>query len=236
MKRKRRGEGGTDFGSLDIFIDVLMNTVGVLMVTVIFLSVRIGQALLTIPRTPAEPTPEKLPYYFELRGTSAIDFNDTRSQVNERLTRLNNQLATCSLSESEDCQPVLQEYRSFEEETDAYQVSVRWEDRQVLYRPKPTELESCLEGLDNSVAECLASVPPEESFPESSPGFTQQLDQLDPDRYYIAFIVRPTGFETYRQARSLAEDKGFQVAWEPYQARQPIAYAAAGEGSPLRIQ
>ena len=58
--------------------------------------------------------------------------------------------------------------------------------------------------------------------------FQQQLSDFDPQIDYIAFLVRPDSFDTFRQVRDIVQQQGFEVGWEPLKADTPIILGSQG--------
>ena len=58
--------------------------------------------------------------------------------------------------------------------------------------------------------------------------FNQVLAELDPQQDYLAFIVRPDSFSSFRAAREQAWGQGFQVGWEPHKTEDPIVFGSGG--------
>jgi len=58
--------------------------------------------------------------------------------------------------------------------------------------------------------------------------FINTLKQLNPDVNYIAFIVRPDSFETFRVAREKAWSIGYEVGWEPFAQDKILVFGSGG--------
>ncbi|MFM6041337.1 MAG: hypothetical protein ACKPCC_01790, partial [Dolichospermum sp.] len=54
------------------------------------------------------------------------------------------------------------------------------------------------------------------------------LSKLETDQDYVAFLVRPDSFATFRQAREIAWKAGFDVGWEPQTPENPIVFGSGG--------
>jgi len=52
--------------------------------------------------------------------------------------------------------------------------------------------------------------------------FRRSLAGLDPDRHYVRFWVWGESFETYLEARRIAESAGFAVGWQAIPMEQPL--------------
>jgi len=59
---------------------------------------------------------------------------------------------------------------------------------------------------------------PGETFDETrakSSDWQAEINGIDPKREYVAFIVRPSGFDIYLKLRKILTEKGIDEAWEP---------------------
>lgn len=54
------------------------------------------------------------------------------------------------------------------------------------------------------------------------------LARLDPERQYIAFLVRDDSFNVFREARKLADKAGYDTGWELLGADEPIKFGEGG--------
>lgn len=235
MKKRRRyhkTNQSTDTSKLDIFLDVLMNAVGIFMLIAMLLSLQVSLAQRLVLDISRPPKDEKKPYFFEVRGNDVIDLSETRQLVNDRVDDLYVYQAACFLESIEDYEicvdEAVSEFETFQLETEYYQVSVNWEAGSFLYEPIDTQVSS-----ENST-EGLQKV----SFgTENSPAQLESyLEKVDPEQYYLVFITRPNGFSTYREAREIAVSKNFEVGWEPYPYNQPLIFTTSGSGRAIGVQ
>jgi len=58
--------------------------------------------------------------------------------------------------------------------------------------------------------------------------FQLNLREIDPARFYVAFLVRDDSFDVFRKARETADKIGFDVGWELLGADEPIKFGAGG--------
>lgn len=59
--------------------------------------------------------------------------------------------------------------------------------------------------------------------------FKSILESLNPEEEFIALIVRPNGYDTFRIARKMAWDMGFDVGWIPKPQREAVVFSPYGE-------
>ncbi|AFY89197.1 hypothetical protein Chro_3765 [Chroococcidiopsis thermalis PCC 7203] len=220
--------------NLDSFLDILTNTVGVLMFVSLFISLVAVQSA-TIVRTPLVSKTEKQPHFFEIRGNKVtyIDTKVAQSHIKE----LVESLTVCSkpippdsnlsdydffyeqlqeyyrwLQEYQDCITYkAQEFRTFQVRTSHYNVRLELEPFSEVYEP-----------IEADVGESSKELKQENSEYKSI------LKKLSPQTDYLAFIVRPDSFETFRQAREIAWKDKFSVGWEPMKTDAQIRFSSGG--------
>lgn len=59
--------------------------------------------------------------------------------------------------------------------------------------------------------------------------FEEMLGTLKTEKEFVALIVRPDGFDTFRLARKIAWDRGFEVGWIPKPQHEAIVFSPYGE-------
>ncbi|MBR8827637.1 MAG: hypothetical protein DSM107014_06960 [Gomphosphaeria aponina SAG 52.96 = DSM 107014] len=228
MKRKRFRKSLRPITNLDSFLDVMTNLVGFLMFLSLFVSLLAVEGG-TIIRTPLVSSSNKNPRFFEVRENqvSYIDYELIDYQVEKFFASLpgceqpqrkessfNNAYSNYYEQELELFQQCLKQksdlIKTFRARTNYYQVSFVDNDA-LLYEP-----------LETVEGESLAEV--EKNYSQ----FNQQLNEFDPEIDYLAFVVRPDSFETFRKVRDLARRAGFDVGWEPSNSDTPIVFGAGG--------
>jgi hypothetical protein len=225
MRRRQRRKIKHLSQNFDSFLDTMTNTIGVLMFITLFTTL-IAEKGNSIVRTPLAKPVEKTPRFFEIRDNKITYIND--EQVGAEIEQLVGNLPACnqpslssgaSLSGTQD----YLDYRSciqsranrlinFQTQTDYYQVTmVNASTFSLLYEPIPTKLGESKEELKASGSD-----------------FQQTLAKLNPSQDYLAFIVRPNSFSTFRVAREQAWQQGFNVGWEPHKTDAPIIFGSGG--------
>lgn len=227
--RRRTYKQSIPTQNLDSFLDILTNTVGVLMFVGLFVSVVAVQSA-TIVRTPLVSDSDKVPEFFEVRGNKVTPLE--QATVNREFSNFSNSLPACyepeipinlDIYSYQYYQQQLQEYRScnlnkiaqirnFRLQTSHYEVRVNLDSSLGLrYEPLRTD----------------SGESPQELSQVSSE-FHSLLKTLNPQTDYLAFIVRPDSFAAFRRAREIAWQKGFDVGWEPMQQDIPIEFSSQG--------
>ncbi|PPS44789.1 hypothetical protein [Chroococcidiopsis sp. TS-821] len=227
--RRRTYKQSIPTQNLDSFLDILTNTVGVLMFVGLFVSVVAVQSA-TIVRTPLVSDSDKSPQFFEVRGNKVIPLD--HATVNREFTDFSNSLPSCNEPELpldldiysyQYYQQQLQEYRNclahkiaqvknFRVQTSHYQVRINLNSSLgLIYEP-----------LSNESGESI------QELAQVSSEFHSLLKTWNPQTDYLAFIVRPDSFAAFRRAREIAWQKGFDVGWEPMQQDVPIEFSSQG--------
>ena len=228
MRNRRRRKPSTPSQNLDSFLDILTNTVGVLMFISLFVTLIAVEAD-SIVKTPLVSETQKKPRFFEIRDRKITYIDDEK--VGQEIDKLIGSLPNCNppdfdlSSELSSNQYLIQlsNYKScinnrasrlvnFRIRTDYYDVTMTNPSTFSLrYEPIPTR--------DGETKEELV-------FPESE--FNKVLANFDPNEDYLAFIVRPNSFSAFRAAREQAWAQGFDVGWEPHKQELPIQFGSGG--------
>ncbi|ACK72470.1 conserved hypothetical protein [Gloeothece citriformis PCC 7424] len=227
MRRRRHRNLNLPTQNLDSFLDILTNTVGVLMFISLFITlvtVEAGQVI----ETPLVSQSNKKPHFFEIRNNRVVEIND--AEVDRQLAFLMQSLPSCSrptlpemtdagayelyteqLQLYEQCRlNAVAQIKNFQVRTKSYNVTL-YDLNGLLYEP-----------LHDEVGETI------DQLSESDSQFETVLKNLNPQETYLAFIVRPDSFSAFRAARQKAREKGFDVGWEPHNTENPIVFGSNG--------
>ena len=229
MRNRSRRQVNHPAQNLDSFLDILTNTVGVLMFISLFVTLIASQAD-SIVKTPLASESKKIPRFFEIRENKVTYIND--EQVGKEIEQITGNLPACnrpdnpggsSLFSDPNYAARINDYRSclrsrgqrianFQTRTEYYDVRmINASTFSLIYEPIPTKEGESKEEL---------------ALPQSE--FLQVLEKLDPKQDYLAFIVRPDSFSGFRAAREQAWAKGFDVGWEPHKTERPIVFGSGG--------
>ncbi|OKH23202.1 hypothetical protein NIES593_10160 [Hydrococcus rivularis NIES-593] len=229
MNRRRHLKPAHPTQNLDSFLDILTNTVGVLMFISLFISLISIQASTTI-RTPLVSKSEKKAHYFEVRGNRVTYLDD--AAIDRQLTILVSSLPRCDrpdipqnldsdlyqyylsdIEEYEVCtNRVFERLKGFQAQTKNYNVRLVGVDA-IMYEPTGENSGETIKEIAKSDSE-----------------FRTVLRKLNPQTDYLAFIVRPDSFSAFRAARQQAWEKGFEIGWEPQSVEKPIVFNISGSG------
>ncbi len=226
MRNRARRKTAVPGQNLDSFLDILTNTVGVLMFISLFVTLIAVEAD-SIIKTPLASKTDKTPRFFEIRDNKITYIDDEK--VGAEIEQLIGNLPSCNQPEfslDRDSQQYLidmNNYRScvqsragrlinFQTRTDYYNVKMTNPSTfSLLYEPIPSQ-----EGENK------------DQIAAKNSAFNQLLAKLNPQEDYLAFIVRPDSFSAFRAARQQAWDKGFEAGWEPHKTELPITFGSGG--------
>lgn len=228
MRRRQHRQQIAPTQNLDSFLDILTNTVGVLMFVSLFVSLVAVQSA-TIVRTPLVSKTQKTPQFFEVRGNRVVYID--REAATTQIDKFTESLATCEKPIApdeldsiniQDYTYQLQRYRecieykaeqvkNFRAKTSHYEVGIELDPLGLVYKP-----------LEETAGESTKELILADSE------FQRVIKKLNPEKYYLAFIVRPDSFEAFRRTRELALKDGFNVGWEPMNASTSISFSSGG--------
>ncbi|MEL6440957.1 MAG: hypothetical protein AAFQ80_17085 [Cyanobacteria bacterium J06621_8] len=213
MRTRARRRNNNPSQNLDSFLDILTNTVGVLMFISLFVTlIATGSAPKTrvTIQTPLSSPTDKEQLWFEISESKVSHLNVR--QIREEELELTKNLPNCNKprnSDSADFTIRQQNYQSclssvlgrqsnFRTNTENYRVRAVDRGVSLLFEPQSADV-----GETSS------------QFMAPNSDFQQILDKFNPNQDFLAFIVRPDSFEAFRAARKQAWDAGYEVGWEP---------------------
>lgn len=211
MRSRARRRNRALSQNLDSFLDILTNTVGVLMFISLFATlIATGSSPKTnvTIQTPLVSSTQKKSLWFEIQGNkvSYLNLRDVRKKEVELTRNLPNCNQASGQSNYQSCLfSVLGRQGNFTANTDSYRVRTVDEGVSLLFQPKSP-------GIGETTAQLTAN----------NSAYRQVLARFNPEQDYLIFIVRPDSFETFRTARKQAWDAGYEVGWEPHPQEEPI--------------
>ncbi|MBJ7899537.1 MAG: hypothetical protein GC158_06385 [Cyanobacteria bacterium RI_101] len=184
---------------------------------------------LTVPPVVAR---NKRPRLFEIRGRQ-IYYLDTAA-IQRQLTDFGQRLPICKPPERKGLESSLRARRYYFDRLGEFQACQRNQNRELQSFRAATEFYQVrLQGGPAPALRYDLALPPEDerdkTLDEWEANFRRRLAQFDPQKEYLAFIVRPDGFGAFRQARRLAQSQGFEVGWEPLTGADPLLLGAQGQ-------
>ncbi|HAC63663.1 MAG TPA: hypothetical protein DCF68_09030 [Cyanothece sp. UBA12306] len=227
MRNRRYRKNYAPSQNLDSFLDILTNTVGVLMFISLFITV-VAVESSTIVQTPLVSKSNKKPHFFEVNGNRITYIDD--DEIDRQIGILTKSLPECSvpdipetvdtywyqyylnrIQEYDSCRmKIVDSFKLFRGQTNYYKVRF-YDLNALIYEPIQPEVGESYKQIGKSTSE-----------------FTKILDKLNPKTDYLAFIVRPDSFAGFRQARKQAILAGYNVGWEPMKQDTPIVFGSNG--------
>jgi hypothetical protein len=228
MRRRNYRRPAAPTQNLDSFLDILTNTVGVLMFIGLFVSLFNVETQAVI-RTPLVSQTQKVPHFFEVRGDRVIYLD--KAAVDQRIKKFSASMPPCeepeppSVFNSALYQYYLSQLRS-------YQVCLNQQSQQLrTFRTATSNYDVYFDpyssGLVFEPLEAEAGETTKELTAANS-DYRTVLQTLDPQTDYLAFIVRPDSFKAFREARGVAWEKNFDVGWEPMREDAAISFGSGG--------
>lgn len=208
MRRRHRPRpSGEPPGNLDSFLDIMMNTVGVMIFVLLFVTLSAAQASVLVPTPLVRPT-QKLAIFFEAdsQRIRMIDVDAVDTVMRKRLARNRAAIRRGALSVDEALTGTIL----------AGDYLARWEGDAAAgrisftYRPQPTG-GTHIDSLNRSDSPFLA-----------------RIATLDTGTAFVAFLVRPEGYPTFRKAREVAARRGLEIGWEPVERGRLIRFGSGG--------
>lgn len=214
--------------NLDSFLDILANTVGVLMFIGLFASLLAIESEKII-RTPLVSETRKLPYLLEVRNNQIIDLEASIEAIAPQRQQLLANLAQCDRPQAPESNEtyLLEDYL---QRVEVFERCQQQQRQRLANFSTTTEHYAVTYNGENIIYQPLPGVAGESmrAMGEGNSRYRQILEDLDPNRDYLAFIVRPDSFSAFRQARQIARSQGFEVGWEPYPAGEDIPIGGGG--------
>lgn len=227
MRKRRIRSHNIPGQNLDSFLDILTNTVGTLMFIGLFVSLLTVQAG-SIIRTPLKTNTKKIGHFFEIKNNQLFYINDP--QVDEQINKLFAELPKCyKPNVPENLDPYL--YNYYLQEITKYNqcMNIRYEKIQ-SFNINTGYYQVSFANADSLKYEPIPNVNGEnkEELRADNSKFKTILNNLDSSNNYVAFLVRPDSFPTFRAAREQAWKNGFDVGWEPIPQTSPLVFGSGG--------
>lgn len=213
--------------NLDSFLDILTNTVGVLMFIGLFVSLLTVEAERVI-KTPLRAETTKEGVFFELRNNQLFYISDP--EIETQIDQLQSSLPTCYTPETPQINSQ-RAYQSYLNEINIYNnciSSVRRRLSNFLVNNDQYTVSFTEGGALRYEQNPEAQGENNQQLRANNSQFEQILQDLDSNEQYIAFIVRPDSFPAFRAAREKAVSNGFEVGWEPFAQNNLLVFGSGG--------
>jgi hypothetical protein len=206
MRRRRRNVGL----SLDSFLDIVTNVVGVLILLAVVTVLSAGNVELSmgtpILHDPPEGTDRAM---FECRKNRVLRVDE--DEIHDAVTRLLDAQPGGKFRSLDDLQRQLREH----------DVGNR------LFR---LEVSGGARGLVSTIKPRRATQGETiQQLKAASSGFRRALAKLSPRTHYLYFVVREDSFKVFREARRIAHAAGFSTGWDPLKRKEAITFSPHGK-------
>ena len=219
MRSRARRRNTNVSQNLDSFLDILTNTVGVLMFISLFVTlIATGSSPKTrvTIQTPLSSPTDKESLWFEIEDNKVRHLN--LRQVRKQELELSENLPNCNQPNNSDT-----DYISRQNAYQSCLLSILGRQSNFRASTKNYRVRTVDGGVSLQFDPASADVGENPSqLTAANSDFRQVLAQSDPKKDYLVFIVRPDSFEAFRNARKQAWDAGYEVGWEPLDPELPI--------------
>jgi hypothetical protein len=192
--------------SLDSFLDIVTNSVGVLILVAVVTVLTAGDISLSLGTPILHPAPtgaERI--VFECRRQRVARLPE--KEVNQQFERL----MKGGGKEKVDVSDVEYLLGSGSLRDAAFRVKIHVEQGTpfLIYEPRNDVQGETLEEIKNPTSE-----------------YQRRIKGADPKTYYLFFIVRDDSFEVFREARRIAATGGLAVGWYPKLLSEPLLFSS----------
>ncbi len=208
MRRRSRARRDAPAQNLDSFLDTLTNTVGVMVFVLLFVTLSAADATVLV-RTPLWSATDKEPIYFEVTG--------------DRVAWLDQESGSRRFDEYVGGLPEPNWYNAAYFIRRLYAFSTSTANHEV------DVVGSFLSGtLGTRYRLHEGAGETRKALRLAGSDFQRMLAQADTAENTVAFIVRPDGFAAFREARKLANARGYESGWEPMDTGQDVVFSSRG--------
>ncbi len=221
MRRRRED---SDPVSLDSFVDIVTNTLGLLILVTALVLVGNRGMRVSLPAPVMKPPAEgKERVIFECRLQRVVPLST------ERANGIADEFWNKFRREDHDRRELKEIFERRVEELNESDMPTteyhryRW-DAELVRSPFGYYLRSSMVVTPNK----KDSGDRVSSLLGSDCEFVRQLDELDPEKHWLFIITRSDSFDVMRVVRRIAEEKGFEVGWHPMENGKEIVFSEGG--------
>ena len=227
MRRRQIRKNDPPGQDLDSFLDILTNTVGVLMFIGLFISL-LAVETGTVIRTPLQSQTRKIGKFFEVRNNQVFYLSDP--ELEYAIDEVSATIPACKAPNvPENITPIL--YDFYFQEIEKYNGCVNRRNQkleQFYYSNDNYIVTFTPQGSLKYEPNSSSNGDTTKTVGKSDSVFGKTLKNLNPKVHYIAFVVRPDSFSTFRVARQEAWSQGYDVGWEPLTAESFLIFGSGG--------
>ena len=208
MSKRHRIQSSQSFSELDSFMDIVTNVIGALFFVIIYVVIASFGASGRIVIPPLGEA-ETEAVFFDCRSSTAYyaGIDEILEEAEEFIEDKSETMAFSDLIELLGDQEFSNDF-----------FTMNFDGLDQRFTPIP-------EALGETTGELM----------DAESEFRKALQGLDPEEHHLFFFVRPSSFEVFHTARSIAYDAGFKVGWEPWEEDAPIVFSSSGGKSTSKI-
>lgn len=212
MARRKRSRKVASSGSLDSFLDIVTNSLG-LLILVALLSAFSAQGVKISLGTPIMTDADE--------GQEVVQFH----VVNGRILPVDLKFCEVELTE-------------FFTTADQASVAAKYNAGPLANEFHRIELEPGVPGIYGIGGSYVLTPVSEdagdtvEDLDQEGSAFRTQIEELDAERQWVFFIVSSDSFEQFREFREFVKQQGLVVGWIPYRQGEPLRFVAEGGQEP----
>ncbi len=196
---------------LDSFLDILTNAIGIIIVITVMAILNSSQ-MTYIFRTPFARKTEKKPLFFECRNERVLFIN--KNKMHEKLEEYRFKIEEQQLTDIEIKEKIQSKYYTIED--DHYYADLNkfvFNDLEV-FLPKEGKHGETVGQLSAELSE-----------------FKSLAQNIDPDKNFVFFLVRPDSYDVFRKARKILWKLDIQAGWEPLVPGRQIMFGSKGRSA-----
>ena len=212
MARRGRGRRMASSGSLDSFLDIVTNSLGLLILVALlsaFSAQGVKVSLGTPIMTDADASMEVVQFQVVNGRIIPVDMDYWDPQIDQFFTPTSDQQ---SLAMRFNAEGLSNGFHTVE------------------FKPG----EPGLFGIGGSFALTpIADDTGDEvaALDDPSSEFVTRIGELDPDQQWVYFLVSSESFEEFREFREYVKQQGFEVGWMPYQNGRSLEFGPGGRAA-----
>lgn len=212
MARRQRRRKVASSGSLDSFLDIVTNSLGLLILVALlsaFSAQGVKISLGTPIMTDADEGLEVVQFQVVNGRILPVDLAFCEAELTEFFTAYADQPA---LAARYNAGPLANEFHTIElEPGDPGLFGI---GGSYVLTPISDDAGDGVEDLDTESSE-----------------FRTRIEELDPERQWVFFLVSSESFEEFREFREFVKQLGFEVGWVPYTHGTPLRFGPGGRGA-----
>lgn len=211
MARRKRSRKVASSGSLDSFLDIVTNSLGLLILVALlsaFSAQGVKVSLGTPIMTDADEGQEVVQFHVINGRILPVDLAFCEAELTEFFTAADQ----ASVAAKYNAGPLANEFHQIELEPG--EPGIFGIGGSYVLTPVSDEVGDAVDDLDQETSE-----------------FRTRIEELDSERQWVFFLVSSDSFEQFREFREFVKQQGFEVGWIPYTQGDPLRFGPGGRGA-----